>query len=647
MISQSALAGLLVAAASSAQTVGVFSAQVYPVLRQANCRGCHVESGLAGSTRLHFPSADAAPQAIEEFGRGLRVLIDPTAPEQSLLVLKPTNRAKHTGGELIHPGSREEAVLLEWVKQMAAAKAPEPAAKAVRADGSASRASLRRLTHSQYNNTVRDLLGDETRPADSFPPEDFVNGFKNQIATQDISPLLAEAYNSAAERLARAVFQGGTDDRGLIPCKPQSAGDAACRAAFVKSFGLRAFRRPLTPVEQRRYEQTFAAAASASGRFVDGAQLVVEAMLQSPKFLFRVERPASPQEAAYAAATRLSYFLWDTMPDADLLRAAGSGELATAAGIQATMRRMMASPMARQAVDEFTSQWLRFDLALNAVKDRGLYPQFTPELAAAMAEETRLLIRDVVWNDRSFMDVFTAGYGFLNSELASLYGVPAPPAEFAKASFPADSDRAGVIGQAMFLALTSKPGETSPTVRGYFVREHFLCQQVPDPPPGANASLPPLSESKPQTNRERLKEHTINATCVGCHSLMDPIGFGLEGFDAIGRRRDKQLIVFMPDRHERNKKPVKVELPLDVQGTVQGLAKSDFTSPAQLGRVLAGSAECQECVVKQMFRYAFGRRETQADRPVIERATEVFRASEFRLTALMAYLGKVLAEGRS
>jgi hypothetical protein len=307
----------------------------------------------------------------------------------------------------------------------------------------------------------------------------------------------------------------------------------------------------------------------------------------------------------------------------------------------------MESPKARQAVDEFTSQWLRFDLALNAVKDRGLYPQFTPELAAAMAEETRLLVRDVVWNDRSFMDVFTARYGFLNSELASLYGVPAPPAEFAKASFPADSDRAGVIGQAMFLALTSKPGETSPTVRGYFVREHFLCQQVPDPPPGANASLPPLSESKPQTNRERLKEHTINATCAGCHSLMDPIGFGLEGFDAIGRRRDKQLIVFMPDRHERNKKPVKVELPLDVQGTVQGLAKSDFTSPAQLGTVLAGSAECQECVVKQMFRYAFGRRETQADRPVIDRATEVFRASEFRLTALMAYLGKVLAEGRS
>jgi hypothetical protein len=304
---------------------------------------------------------------------------------------------------------------------------------------------------------------------------------------------------------------------------------------------------------------------------------------------------------------------------------------------------MLRDPRSRQSLDEFVSQWLRFDLALNAVKDRALFPQFTPELAAAMAEETRLLIADIVRNERSFMEVFTAGHAFVNSDLARLYRVPSPPSEFAKVSLPAESGRAGIVGQALFLALTSKPGETSPTVRGYFVREHFLCQQVPDPPPGTNANLPPLSESKPQTTRERLGQHTTNATCRGCHGLMDPIGFGLEGFDAIGRKREKERLTFMPDRLARDKKPVTVELPLEVSGIVEGLPDSAFASPKQLGDVLARSPQCQECVVRQMFRYAFGRRENDADRVQIERATTMFRESGFRVAALMAYLGEMLA----
>jgi hypothetical protein len=180
-------------------------------------------------------------------------------------------------------------------------------------------------------------------------------------------------------------------------------------------------------------------------------------------------------------------------------------------------------------------------------------------------------------------------------------------------------------------------------VRGAFVREHFLCQQVPDPPPGTNANLPPLTETKPQTTRERLSEHTTNASCRGCHNLMDPIGFGLEGFDAIGRRRDKQRLTFTPDRLARGKKAVSLDLPLDVRGGVDGIPDSEFKSPAELGRLLSGSAQCQDCMVRQVFRYAFGRRETDADRAQIERATVVFRESGFRMRALMAYLGEVLA----
>lgn len=509
--------------------------------------------------------------------------------------------------------------------------------------------ALRRLTHSQYNNTVRDLLGDQTRPADQFPQEDFINGFKNQSAAQDIAPLLAEAYNAAAERLARNAFQGGEDGRRLIPCKPTSADDPDCSSRFIRQFGLKAFRRPLTGTETRRYSDLFVREARKTGQFLQGAQLVIEAMLQSPKFLFHMERGPRGECREYDTASRLSYFLWDTMPDEELFRGAAGGDLSAPAGVEKAVRRMIADPRAQQALDEFVSQWLRFDQVLNAVKDRSLYPQFTPELAVAMTEETKRLVADVVWNNRNFMEIFTADYGFLNSDLASLYSFPAPPNEFEKVRFPAGSDRAGILGQAMFLAMTSKPGETSPTVRGFFVRERFLCQQVPDPPPGTNSNLPPLTPARPQTNRERLQVHVSNPSCSGCHSLMDPIGFGFERFDAIGQRREKQHITFSPDRKSKGEKPIEVELDLDTSAAVIGLPNSQFHSPRELGKILAASPGCQECIVRQLFRYAYGRRETSADRPIIQKALEVFRESRFLLKETMMFLANSIANsgGRS
>jgi hypothetical protein len=509
-------------------------------------------------------------------------------------------------------------------------------ATVVLADTQPGKPVLRRLTHSQYNSTVRDLLGDQTRPAEAFPEEDFVNGFRNQIAAQDISPLLAQAYNTAAERLAKNAFLGGVDTNHLIPCKPAAP---RCAEAFVRSFGLRAFRRPLTDLEVRRYRTVLINEAGRKGGFLSGAQLVIEAMLQSPKFLFRSENSANP----YDVAGRLSYFLWDTMPDEALFQAAASGELASRAGVDKAVKRMIADSRARQAVDEFTSQWLRLDLVQTAVKDRALFPQFSPELAFAMTEETKRLVADLTWNDGNFMDLFTAGYAYVNSDLASLYGVPAPATDYDRVSLPQTMERAGILGQGAFLAQTSKPGETSPTVRGYFVREHFLCNQIPDPPPGTNSNLPPLSVDRPQTNRDRLQEHMINRTCAGCHSLMDPIGLGFEKFDAIGKRRETQTIKFFPDRKAKDQTPKTVQLPLDTNGKVNGLANSDFHTPSELGRVLAGSPECQECVVKQFFRYAYGRRETDADQPLIRNTSQAFRESQFRLKVLIMLLAQSLA----
>jgi hypothetical protein len=610
-----------------------FQASVYPVFEEAACRSCHSSEGVASGTKLQFPEPDSPPDRIEAFGKSLVNLVDPSNPAKSILLNKPTNRTVHAGGERIKPGSAEEEALKAWIERLTSLSGPE-LAKALRyreeeASGTGHErpaVSVRRLTHSQYNNTVRDLLGDRTAPASQFPPEDFVNGFKNQYQAQSLSPILVEAYGAAAEKLARNAFRGGNAN-GLISCKPS----LACRSKFISAFGLRAFRRPLEASEQKRYEALF----SKQGDFVSGARVVVEAMLQSPNFLFRLEETSNPRWQPYARASRLSYALWDTMPPDSLLERARRGELNTAAGVEKITRSMLDDPKAKQALDEFVSQWMRFDRLLTGTKDRRRFPQFTRETAVAMTEETRRFIRDLVWGDQDFTQLFTADYGYLNADLAAVYGLRAPATEFTKVKFPPESERGGLLGQPLFLALTSKPDDTSPTARGLFVREQFLCQHVADPPPGVNTNLPEISEAKPQTNRERLAEHTTNKSCAGCHNLIDPVGFGFEKFDAIGARRDKLPLRFFGERRSRNEKPKIIELELDTTGFVAGIKDSNFSSPKELGAVLARSPQCQECLVKQYFRYTAGRTEAPADRPLIRKVTDEFRRSNFRFKELI------------
>jgi hypothetical protein len=444
-----------------------------------------------------------------------------------------------------------------------------------------------------------------------------------------------EAYTGAAERLAKNAFRGG-DTRKLIPCKPSGSSDTACASQFIRSFGRKAFRRPLLDTELQRYLTLF----RSQPEFMTGAQVVIEAMLQSPNFLQRTEYGAEQKWRPYETASRLSYFVWNSMPDEALLKAAESGDLSTSAGIEKQMRRLLADPRSREATNDFLEQWLRFDRLLNSVKDRRSYPQYTPELALAMTEETRRLFSDLVWNNGNFMDFYSADYSFVSSSLANLYGVPAPAEEFGKVALPAESERAGIVGQAIFLALTSKPAETSPTSRGLFVREQFLCQEVPQPPPGVSTSLPPVTKEKPMTNRERLSVHLSNESCASCHQLIDPIGYGFEKFDAIGQRREKLKLTIMPGRQERQEKPVVVELPLTTDGEVAGIPNSSFSSPRGIGKILAESTQCQECVVKQLFRYAMGRKEGANDRAIIRQVFDDFRSSGFRFQELMVSLMK-------
>ncbi len=629
------LAALIAVAAHAAE----FADSVMPALEKAGCRHCHGAEGVAASTRLRFPEEGAPAARVAAFGDSLARLVDRAQKDRSPLLLKPTNRVAHAGGERIAKGSSEEKALLAWIDTLAALPPARMRAALEYRDNVASEAAqgaaIRRLTHRQYANTVRDLLKEPSDVSSQFPPEDFVDGFKNQYKSQTLSPTVIELYSAMAEKLAANAFRRG-DSRKLIPCDYSGANAARCRSHFVASFGRRAFRRPLTSQETARYEALFRSAPS----FLDGARAAIEGMLNSPAFLFRTDRAPRPEWKGFAAAARLSYFLWNTMPGDALLDSAAAGELDSAPGVDRAARRMLDHPHAKEALDEFVAQWLRFDRAFGAARERRTFPQFSNELVQAMAEEAKRFAADLAWNDRDFMDLFRSSRGYPNSSLAAVYGVPAPARDHDAVEFPAAQQRAGLLGQALFLTLTSKPEDTAPTSRGLFIREQFLCQRVPPPPANVDNNLAPLAEERPMTNKERLKEHTVNKACSSCHSLIDPLGFALENFDAIGARREKYKILYYPDEHEAKKPKKTVELDLETAGEIAGIKDSRYTGPAELGQVLARSRECQECIVKQVFRYMTGRRESASDEAPIRASWQAFRDSGFRYRELLISLVK-------
>src|SRR4029077_15691574 len=278
---------------------------------------CHATDGVASGTRIHFPDKGASQDQIHLFGLSLAAVVNRSSPSESLLFVKPTNRIKHTGGVRIKPGSDEEEILNQWIQYLASTSDESLTAERHRLGESAGAAKqehlVRRLTHSQYDNTVRDLLGDYSRPALHFPPEDYVDGFKNQAQYQGMPPLLVEAYSTSAEKLALNAFRAG-DINHLIPCKAVSATDVKCLDLFVRALDVPAFRRPLGDMEIKRYAAAFGSQATARGKFLEGARIVVEAMLQSPNFLFHMEAGPDGHLVDYDIASRLSYLLPKNMP---------------------------------------------------------------------------------------------------------------------------------------------------------------------------------------------------------------------------------------------------------------------------------------------------------------------------------------------
>jgi hypothetical protein len=449
---------------------------------------------------------------------------------------------------------------------------------------------LRRLTRFEYGRTLADLLGADPNVALSLPPDEKSLGFEGIADAYSVSSLHASTYLEVAESLATALVADEGRLSAFATCNPLT--DASCVEPFVRAFGRRVFRRPLTSPELGAMLALYEALAGDG--VVDGVSGVIAALLQAPQFLYRPEPAASSEDFGPALATRLSYLIVASTPDEVLQAAAESGKLATPNGLLEEADRLLASPRAAEAFQRFVGEWWALDELPTLDKDRTLYRTWTTATPAALAEETRLFV-DAAWQAGPTLQLFLgATFTYADSTLAAFYGLPAVAGSgYQRVQLPV-ARRAGMLTQGSFLATHAKPNQTSPIHRGKFVRERLFCTP-PDPPPPEIVVRPPTVDPRLST-RERFAAHTANPACSGCHALMDPIGFAFENFDAAGRYRE-----------------VDAGKPVDATGE---LTDTDVDGPLDgvpsLARRLLESEQVRTCVAKQWFRHAFGRQESQS-----------------------------------
>jgi len=485
------------------------------------------------------------------------------------------------------------------------------------------RVTVHRLNRSEYDNTARDLLGDTTSPARDFPGDDSGYGFDNIADVLSISPLLFEKYQAAAERLINAAWDRDIASGTTVvrSCDPNA--DAACSRQLLTRFARRAWRRPPTSGEIDRY-LAFISISSQEGDASDvGVKLALQAMLTSPHYIYRIEIDSDPQSLAahplndYELAARLSYFLWSSMPDGELAARADDGSLHNPSVLEQQVRRMLRDSKASALQQNFAGEWLYSRAVDNIHPDASLFPTFDAALASAMRQETEMFFQSLLTENRSVQDLLDADYTFLNDRLADHYGLPRVGSSTLRRVSTAGTRRGGILSQAGFLSATSQPNRTSPVKRGKWVLAQLLCAEPPPPP----ANIPPLPDGPGQTGtlRQRLEAHRSNPVCASCHSVMDPIGFGMENFDAIGRWRDRDSD----------------GSPIDASGVLPGGAT--FNGVKELAVTLKADPRLTSCVVRQLLTYAIGRGPTlPADACAMQEMTRKFDASADRLPDLFA-----------
>ena len=740
-------------------SAGTFEDAVRPFLAE-HCAACHGERMQMADLRLDGFSSER--EALRQ-------------PDIWTDVLRMTRSGKMPPPGSPAPDPAAVRAVTDWIgsrlAQLEARREPRPG-----------RVTARRLNRAEYNNTVRDLLGVDLRPADSFPVDDSGYGFDNIADVLSVSPLLMEKYVAAAGRLARAAIWerprlaeptrfkiqasrdaenpaaigrvapftkdgsirlerdfpaaglyrfafGATDRRlrsedngryleGVEPPPPRlmtllidgrrmatKAVEAAqyfdrservthriepgatalwlgfidfagqpmnpnaeyaqrklwvdyleidgpyeadprplpashrrivtcrpiaeepwqpCAREILARLARRAYRRPAAEAEIERLMGLASRAMREGASFEGMIQTALQAILVSPPFLFRIERDPNPETEGgvravdnYELASRLSYFLWSSMPDDELLDAAEAGSLAQPEFLRRQARRMLADPKAAALVENFGGQWLQLRNLAQARPDAATFPEFDDGLRQAMHRETQLFFEDIVREDRSILEFLDSRFTFLNERLAKHYGIAGVNgAEFRRMDLP-DGQRGGLLGHGSVLTISSYPTRTSPVLRGLWVLDNILGQSPPPPPP----DVPELEERDPATGgtlREQLEEHRANEGCMSCHLVMDAIGFGLENYDPVGKWRT----------HDGG-------APLDASGSLPG--ERSFESPAELRRILLATEtdSFSRTLTKKLLTYALGRGVTRRDNPAIDEIQGKLAEEGYRFSALI------------
>jgi hypothetical protein len=484
-------------------------------------------------------------------------------------------------------------------------------------------APLAHLTNIQYRSTLADLFPSISIASDdmTLPAEIASEGFTNNADAQTPSAELIEALSSNAHSIATQAI---ADVSKILPCHPAAAADEpSCGRQFISTFGKRAFRRPLRDDETQRYGAFFDNSYKQWG-FSTAVRLVIEGMLQSPSFLYRIEVDGSASAPAvalgpYEMASRLSYLLTNSMPDDALSQAAEGGGLADVSGVEREARRLLQAPNARGAVAEFHRQWLRFDKMDNLSKAPDLYPTFTPSTGLAMKDATTKYVDRLFWDEgRTLPALLTDNHAYVNDALAPLYGATSMGADLAWGAVDG-GQRSGILTQVGLLAGFAHQRNDAPVLRGVFVMDRLLCAAPPAPPPNVNTALPELNADAKLTTRQQLEQSHVATACASCHESIDGIGFGFENYDAVGAYRTTEL-----------------GLSVDSTGNLKGSdVDGPFHGAVELGKKLSQSQQVRECVSTQWLRYALGVTRDEIEGCMVDPIVKAFADHGYDLRELL------------
>ncbi len=481
--------------------------------------------------------------------------------------------------------------------------------------------ALRRLTAEQYEQSIHDVLGDHITVPGRLDPDDRRDGLLAVGSTfAGITPSGFEKYEAAATTIAEQALDESHRDE-LVGCQPASpaATDDVCATAFIERIGRLLFRRALTTAEAESRLAIAREATRTLGDFYAGLELALTSLLVSPDFLFRVEEaepdpndPSSLRLTSISMASRLSYLLWNTTPDEELLAAGEKGALVDDGGLAAAVERLLASPRLETGLRAFFSDLYDFRQVDDGLvrKDAALFPAFTQPMIEEAKEQTLRTIASHLAERRDYRGLFTTRESFMTRRLGVIYRVPVATASgWEPYVFAEDTERVGLLSHVSLNALHSHAGRSSATLRGKFVREVLLCQEIQPPPANVDFSILENTTGELRTARDRLEAHVDGEPCAGCHKLMDPIGLALEKFDAIGMHREEENGV-----------------PIDTSGELDGTTYEDAPG---LGFALSEHPDFGPCFVRSLYRYALGRSPEAGEEALLAHLSERFADSGY------------------